>query len=167
MTVLLETVHGSHLYGLSHADSDLDTYRVVPSWNRSRKNDARHKVDREAGVDLTVVGLSTFMRFCSEGVPQALEAMFSPVARVDEIRDLRRSYRVGNTMRRTYMRTAKNFALSDEPKKQRHALRLLMNLYDAQRTGRFNPVLDLPQKVWLATALCDFEQAYDRMLREV
>lgn len=29
MNTVLFTVHGSHLYGLDHEDSDYDTYRVV------------------------------------------------------------------------------------------------------------------------------------------
>lgn len=164
---LLETVHGSHLYGLDHYDSDLDTYRVIENQRRTRKHWVRHTVDKEAGTDVTVVDLSTFMHFCEQGVPQALEAMFSPVATVDVIADLRRSYRVGSAMRATYMRTAKNFALSGESKKRRHALRLLMNLYVAQRTGRFNPVLRYEDKLWLAVALSDFEHAYERFLEVV
>lgn len=167
MTVLLETVHGSYLYGLDHCDSDLDTYRVISRFSGARPNRVRHQVDKAAGTDVTTVGLSTFMHHCEEGVPQALEAMFSPVATIDSFPDLRAAYRVGSTMRRTYMRTAKNFAMSGEHKKQRHALRLLTNLWVGQRTGRFNPVLNHVDRIWLNLAMEDFEQAYEKLLREV
>lgn len=140
MTTILETVHGSRLYGLTHPGSDLDVYRVVPSWNRARKHDVRQTV--RDGVDTTVIGLSTFMHMCEQGVPQALEAMFSPVATVDRMAELREGYRVGWMMRKTYMRTATNFINGDTEKKRRHACRLVLNLREAERTGRFNPMLD-------------------------
>lgn len=146
--ILLHTVHGSHLYGLAHEGSDYDWYRVVPSWHRAKRNDVTHHIFGR--YDVTTVGLSTWLHFCDEGVPQALEAMFSRQAGVDALKSYRESYRINtDTMRRTYKRTAKNFMLSGDPKKQRHALRLLYNLEEALETGRFDPTLTKKQIVAL------------------
>lgn len=142
MTELFHTVHGSHLYGLSHEGSDLDTYRVISGFGGVRPHRVRHSVNKAQGTDVTTIGLSTFLHQCEEGVPQALEAMFSELATTDVLRDYRRSYRVNpDKVRRTYKRTAKNFMLSDSPKKHKHALRLLINLQSALDTGRFDPTL--------------------------
>lgn len=159
--VLLETVHGSHLYGLAHPGSDLDVYKVVWSWRRSRKNDVKSVI--KGGVDTTTVGLSTFMHFCEEGVPQALEAMFSPIATVDRLAELRAAYHVGSAMRKTYHRTATNFINGDTEKKQRHACRLLLNLKEAERTGRFNPRLSDIQLMLLES----WNGSYPELYRQV
>lgn len=164
MTTLLETVHGSHLYRLAHEGSDVDTYRVIDGFRGARPNRVRHTVDREAGTDVTVVGLSTFMHLCEEGVPQALEAMFSPVAVVDRMAELRSAYRVGWTTRRTYMRTAKNFINGDTEKKQRHACRLLLNLDVALRYGRFDPVLSNVQLTLLDKWKSSYHELYEEIL---
>lgn len=74
---VLSTVHGSHLYGLAHANSDLDTYEVVVGGD---KNFARQS-NRE--TDALRLHLSRFQRSVRDGVPQALEALFSPVAEYD------------------------------------------------------------------------------------
>lgn len=165
---LLVTVHGSRLYGLAHEDSDWDVYRVVPSWNRARKNDVTHKIKGKA--DVTTVGLSTWLHWCEEGVPQALEAMFSTFATTDVLKDYRRSYKVNpDKMRRTYKRTAKNFMMSNEPKKQRHALRLLENLLVALETGRFDPTLTNHQRLAIATIedLGWMQNNYDWYVRQL
>lgn len=163
MTTLLETVHGSHLYGLAHEGSDLDTYRVIERFAGARLNRVRHSVDKEAGTDVTIVGLSTFMHLCEEGVPQALEAMFSPAATIDELAELRAAYRVGWTMGRTYMRTATNFINGDTEKKKRHAIRLLLNLNEAEVSGRFNPVLSSVNVKLLQRRAGSYEELYDEM----
>lgn len=157
---VLVTVHGSHLYGLNHEGSDLDLYVVLPSWNRTRKNDSRQSI--RDGVDRQTVGLSTWLRFCEEGNPQALEAMFSPVATVDLLADYRRTFVVNPVkMRRTYLRTARNFSASIDPKKQRHALRLLINLAEAQQSGRFNPRLSPEQVERLDTLMLAPAKAFE------
>lgn len=112
-TVMLETVHGSHLYGLNHAGSDVDTYRVVTDshkarYNRQRRSKTTHKITGDD--DVTVVSLSSFLNQCWEGVPQALEAMFSQDA-TSAMVDYQKKYRL-NTPRFavTHGRTLKNFA---------------------------------------------------------
>ena len=66
----LRTIHGSHLYGTNHAGSDVDWYEI---WLTGKNNQAVVN-----GVDTTKVNLETFVRLIDKGVPQAIEALFSP-----------------------------------------------------------------------------------------
>ena len=68
---LLRSIHGSHLYGLAHANSDNDTYIVVDQGTRRAKQKI---VGKE---DVTVLTLGEFARQIHKGVPQALEALYS------------------------------------------------------------------------------------------
>ena len=104
METLLETVHGSHLYGLNHANSDLDTYRVVAGLKRGRQN-----IDNENN-DVVRVPLGKFMVMTDAGSPQALEAMFSPYSH-GSLKAFADMYYVNpGNMARTYLRTLTNFA---------------------------------------------------------
>lgn len=151
--VIFKTPHGSHLYGLAHESSDEDFYTVVFRAKRGR----RYKYAKQSivdNVDSLTVDLGTWLRLCDKGVPQALEAMFSPVPLVDEISALRNSYRVNfDNMRDTYHRTMQNFVAAGDEKRRRHALRLYLNLKVAARRGRFNPVLSDKQKWWMEQVL--------------
>lgn len=149
--VLFKTVHGSRLYGLSHADSDEDFYTVVTKQStatrfgrQTRARYAKQKID--GNEDSMVVDFGTWVEMCKSGVPQALEAMFSnmPVGD-DRIADFRSGFRVGTEVYERYFRTIKSFALSEDKtiKKRRHALRLALNLRDIGRYGRFNPTLSV------------------------
>lgn len=109
---LLETVHGSHLYGLSRPESDLDTYRVVANDPEGDRQFALRTRQKLSGVDdVLETNLTAFLLKADEGVPQALEAMFSRMATVDAMADFRHSYSL-NTPRFavTYRRTVMNFA---------------------------------------------------------
>lgn len=136
MTILFETIHGSHLYGLNHAKSDLDVYRVV-----SEKGKNYHRVkDMD---DITIVSLDSFLRQAEKGVPQALEAMWSSNPSVDGIQALRAGFRpnIPNTLN-TYSRTIFNFLKNPELKMMRHAVRLSMCLRDLYDYGAFEPTLN-------------------------
>lgn len=140
MDVLFRTIHGSFLYGLGHAGSDQDFYTVIANKPRHRKKYAKQTI--HDGIDSMTVDLSTFRVYCDMGVPQALEAVFSPFAGIDHIADFRRSYRVDTgAMMERYRRTIKSFSLGGDFKRRRHALRLCLNLTEALETGRFNPRL--------------------------
>lgn len=150
MTIILDTVHGSHLYGLSRPGSDRDTYRVVTGENKAY---ARQRMRGED--DALVIHLSRFQRSVRQGVPQALEALFSPLAILDpRWAPFLSGLRPGITEpRMTYRRTIRNFGLgnggrtgaaaerTDPVKMRRHALRLCLNLDDLVRSGRFSPRL--------------------------
>src|SRR6478609_11053952 len=149
--VLFKTVHGSRLYGLSHANSDWDYYTVVTKRESDtrfgRQSRARYaKQTIHDDQDSMVVDFGTWVEMCRSGVPQALEAMFSamPVGE-DRIADFRRDFRAGPETWERYFRTIKSFALAedDSRKKRRHALRLALNLNEMARTGRFNPTLSV------------------------
>lgn len=134
---LLKTIHGSYLYGLNHAESDEDFYIVV-------EGKAKSKQIIIDGTDTTVVGLTAFIEACHKGVPQALEAIFSMEASVDEMKELRAGYKaVGSEVIATYLRTIKSFATDKrgKDKMKRHAVRLALNLNEIIKRGRFNPRL--------------------------
>ena len=154
MDVLFKTRHGSHLYGLAHADSDEDWFTVVTkkegSTAHTRKRYARQSI--VDGIDSTVVDFGTWLTLCEKGVPQALEAMFSTQPVTDKLAALRAGYRAGPAAYDTYLRTIKSFAMQDEFKPKRHALRLALNMYDMRRTGRFNPTLS-PMEVEFVTRM--------------
>lgn len=145
--VLFKTVHGSRLYGLSHANSDEDFYTVVtkkpvPTGRQVKARYARQKINGDE--DSMVVDFGTWVEMCRSGVPQALEAMFSDMAVGDDrIADFRRGFRVGTEVYERYFRTIKSFALAEDEgiKRRRHALRLALNLNEMARYGRFNPTL--------------------------
>lgn len=164
MVVYLETVHGSRLYGLSNAGSDRD-YFVVYDEPRDKKT--RHARQRMLpnGLDLTEVGLTTFLQSCDSGVPQYLEAMFSPVANVNPwFQPYRAGYRVNTVnMYQKYVRTATTFAYEAEStlKRRRHALRLLVNLGEGLAHGKFNPRLDGHTATLLTTAASAGEKKFD------
>lgn len=150
--VLFKTRHGSHLYGLNHADSDEDFYTVV-----DRPRGARYKWAKQSihnGEDSLRVDLPTWLRWCDKGVPQALEAMFAPEPLVDKLGPLRMAYRAGGEVRSTYTRTIRNFVEADDFKRRRHAVRLGYDLRDLMRYGRFDPYMNKVQR-WNANNLAD------------
>ena len=133
--VLFSTCHGSRLYGLSHANSDYDYYTVTDAGSAKA-----HQSIKELD-DTFTVGLGTWMEMCKKGVPQALEAMFSQKEEFDNIGFIRKNYVSGISATDTYLRTIKALCYDGTYKAKRHSLRLALNLYDLQRSGRFNPTL--------------------------
>src|SRR5699024_3000244 len=89
--VLLRMRSGSHLYGTNTAVSDEDWFEV-----HDRLPGRRQSAQKIVGdQDVTSVGLSEFVRQAEKGVPQALEAMFTPDdwPEVDLISAYRRAWR--------------------------------------------------------------------------
>lgn len=141
--VIFSTIHGSHLYGMAHSDSDLDTYTVTTSARRK----ARHTVNEETGEDAVRIGWGTFLVQCHEGSHQALEALFSPYKQWNEsfihLKPMIESYRVGGAdVFAKYERTIRAFCHRDDFKSRCHAVRLALNLVGMRLRGRFNPALD-------------------------
>ena len=138
--ILFKTVHGSHLYGLAHAESDNDFYTVLDKVKNARAKYAKQTISDD-GTDSMVVDFGTWLDQCVSGVPQALEAMFSNSPLVDDISHFRSAYRVSTGASERYLRTITNFVFTQDPKRKRHGLRLALNMYDFTRAGRFNPTL--------------------------
>lgn len=134
--VILRTVHGSHLYGLNHAGSDLDTYTVVAGSQR-----ARQRVNKEEGADDVVMGLPQFLQRIQSGSHQAIEAAFSPVAEVSpEWKAFFEGLRITSPeAHHAYERTIRKFVFFGDAKRRRHGIRLATNLRDLRGQGRFNP----------------------------
>lgn len=137
MRTLLRTIHGSHLYGLAHDNSDVDYYVVV--------DDGRARQTINDGIDTNTLSFDKFISLCYKGVPQALEAMFSQQADIDEISYFRNGWKAGGSeVVDTYRRTIKSLSFDERhtTKYRRHAARLAYNLRDIVEHGRFNPRLD-------------------------
>jgi predicted nucleotidyltransferase len=167
--ILLRTIHGSHLYGLAHAGSDKDIYEVIQTKRTARKRNIKQTIVN--GIDKTTVDLSTFMHMVDECVPQALEALWTPVAEIDKIHEFRTQYRVNRAkMKDVYIRTALNFAKSEHKKQRRHAIRLLLNLGAALEYGKFNPQLSNMDKFILESSMGEtgaYEDVFVGVLEEV
>lgn len=133
--LLLRTVHGSRLYNFSHDKSDYDYYEVYVG-----KGKAKQTIVGE--VDTLRISYDSFMLQCQKGVPQALEALWSPVKEVDKIPFISDTFNACNTeVYKTYMRTIRNFWSSGELKRKRHAIRLCINLSEILDVGYLNPSL--------------------------
>lgn len=180
--IVLQTVHGSHLYNLAHANSDDDSYVVFMSPDPKRKKYVRQHIDDEKN-DVTVLHLDAFVQQVNNGVPQALEALYSPVAQRDTeyaayLNALRPSY---SAVWDRYRRTILNFGLhhggrskarkrrdseADKYKLARHALRLAVNLSDFMKYRSFNPRLSDEQAEYLsALAIKHGTPAFETTLR--
>lgn len=146
MSVVLRSIAGSHLYGLSRPDSDLDYYEV-----RSDSEKFLYGKQRKAtqsivdGIDVTAVSLSHFMDLALSGSHQALDAMFSEKTEIDEITALRQSFRVGSAVLIPYSRIIRKFMEQAGPRKQKHAARIAYNLQEMLERQRFSPTLS-PEK---------------------
>lgn len=140
MDTLLETIHGSRLYGLNHATSDQDYYKVVTSSEGARRKGKSFSV---TDGDLFVVTLSRFVEQASEGVHQALEAMYSPFAPASPLDAFRTRFQPDMMSARRNYSSAINGALKqDTLKRRKHAVRLTLNLMTLLEHGRFNPHLN-------------------------
>lgn len=150
--LIFETVHGSHLYGLARAESDLDLYKVYEG------NGTKLRQSVQAGVDVVRGDLQAFLDRGLSGSHQSLEALFSPIKQwspgmeekwgpfLDNIRV------TGSEVFEKYERTIHKFCFGDF-KRRRHAVRLAINLGDLRKFGRFNPRLsDLQAEVATHTA---------------
>lgn len=136
--VAMGTVHGSHLYGMSHAGSDEDYY-IVTTGDEGRYRRTSQTIVN--GIDTVSVNFPYFVELANSGSHQALEAMFSNESVGDELQAYRSNYYVGTNVYQIYETTIKSFALSNDYKRRRHALRLAHNLNEMLERGRFNPTL--------------------------
>lgn len=141
MTEVFRTVHGSHLYGLNHADSDHDLF-IVTFEDRGK---ARQTINSETGVDTVRVGWRTFLDRAWGGSHQSCEALFSPYKEYtpegESLRAIFDATRVGGSdVFKKYERTIVKFCFGDF-KRRRHAVRLAFNLNGLRECGRFDPVM--------------------------
>lgn len=134
-TVILETIHGSRLYGLAHEDSDHDIFRVVAHRNRAL-------VTFKDGIDFREFSLHKFLEYVYTGAHQSCEALFSPVAYVHPFyAPMFAGMKVtGPAAFSKYRRTIRAFSYGDR-KKRRHAVRIGISLAGLRSEGRFNPQL--------------------------
>lgn len=149
--LLLKVNHGSHLYGLATPTSDLDYYEVFEyPWRNHRPKKQVSQVIKD-DVDLTETSLERFEDMCFKGIPQALEALFADeyhwIKYHESWYDKREliEYRLEEytlDIVETYRRTISNFFAKDDFKKNRHAFRLIHNVSEFKKNGRFNPTLN-------------------------
>jgi len=154
--MLLRTIHGSHLYGLNTATSDRDFYEIYDyPWQRYRPRKQNQQVIDKHRHDTTMISLERFTDLCIKGVPQSIEVLFTDSSKwlghdeswyhkSNEVKSI-----VADnipTVLETYKRTAWNFFLPNNFKKNRHALRLCLNALDLKTKGFFNPTLTFAQR---------------------
>lgn len=138
--LIFSTVHGSHLYGLAHDESDLDVYEVYEGKSRTLRHAIVGDLDRVRGT------LEGFLIRAYSGSHQSVEALFSkhkvyePGMEEKYGAFLDGLYIEGGEVYAKYERTIKKFSFGDF-KKRRHACRLALNLHDLRKYGRFDPTL--------------------------
>ena len=145
-TVLLLTPTGSRLYGLHNKDSDYDYWAVVLEGNKGF-----HKVVGEE--DVAVIPLSLFQKMLNDGVPQAMEALFStqaefpPPAWEQYMRRLRPNLWAARRKLLKPQHTEKK-KMAGEPltakefrKGKMHKTRLALQWVNMSENGYFNPTL--------------------------
>lgn len=172
---LLLTHGGSILYGLNHANSDEDFYRVVKDefyWQAigaypSGKPKMLIAQHINNGIDELTVSFKTFSILAMKGSPQTLETMFSQLATIDRLAEFRKDYFAGmgpDSMIERYRQTIHRFCYGTF-KQRRHALRLSINLTESMTNGgRFNPTLTPEQAAFItATAKSSPEQFIDAL----
>lgn len=138
--MLLKTVHGSRLYGLSTEQSDYDYWEVYANRLPSPTKLIKQTITGE--LDVVRCNLSTFMMNAGKGSPQALETMFSDKCEIDEISTLRRNYRLDTgRFYHTYNSLIYRNLYSDKKNAARHCARLALNLRQGLAYGRFEPTL--------------------------
>ena len=152
MNEIFRTVHGSHLYGMAHADSDMDLYIVTDS----RRDRARQTV--VDGIDSVRIGLSTFLEYAGGGSHQSCETLFSTKKEWTEYglayKPLIEGMRVyGEDVFRKYERTIVKFSFGDF-KRRRHAVRLSFNLNGLRDRGKFDPTMT-EEQIKLANFLAE------------
>ena len=144
---IFETVHGSHLYGLAHAGSDWDIYRVYEGTGTALKQSVTDGVDTVRG------DLEAFVLRAQSGSHQSLEALFSPVktwmpGMQEKWGPYLEGFRVtGHEVFEKYERTIRKFCYGDF-KRKRHAIRLRYNLGELREYGRFNPRMRPGEITW-------------------
>lgn len=135
--LIFETITGSHLYGMNHADSDVDVARVT--YSTSAK--ARHHKGVEQ--DTMTIPWTVFLIRILEGSHQSVEVLFSREKvwnpDYEYLQAFTENYVVtGSEVFAKYERTIKKFCYGDF-KRRRHAVRLSYNLRELRGYGRFNP----------------------------
>lgn len=159
MELLLSTPTGSRLYGTAHDGSDYDTFEVYTGKKKMRQLIQGDQDRIRASYDQFFKGLSV-------GVPQYLEALWSPLHTVNRVPWLTAGFvpDYGATTSR-YLRTIKSFWLSEQGalyKRRCHAVRLYLNLLDLLEHGKFCPVLTEKQ-IEFCEAYVLFERNYPRL----
>lgn len=182
---VLRTIHGSHLYGTNTANSDVDYYWVFTSPDYNRSKMCRQAVSPN-GIDVTVLSLDRFMYFCSIGVPQALEALYSHKADINPkyfplLKGIKPGYY--QTLDR-YERTIFNFAFNtggrsarqadkmspqQKAKLKRHSLRLAYNYRQFSERSTFNPTLPQGTVTYflMVSALKESRHSFEELLLSI
>lgn len=141
--VALATIHGSKLYGTSHAGSDDDRYIVID--DLSNTDSVKSKQSMKDGNDVLILGLKQYLDILSRGAHQSLEAKFSPYAFIDDnVKSMIRSLEPGKqSMDHKYLSASKSFFLAgvetSSDKKVAHSFRLLKDYSDFMKYGRIFP----------------------------
>lgn len=157
--LILETIHGSRLYGMYQEDSDYDYYRV---FQRGKSRMYTYEMEDGNIVEVIDIGLPAFLKEVHKGTHQAVEALHSKRGRISEpYKEFIKGYRSYSTeFDNRYRRTIKSLCL--EPKNtlkhRRQAVRLLLNLLECRKLGKFNPTLSELDKLIVVEMADRFER---------
>lgn len=144
-TVLLRTPTGSRLYGTHGPDSDYDEWEVVLGPSRPKQR-------TDGSTDLTRMDLATFTDLVGRGVPQALEALWSPRATIHP------AFAPYFAALRPDLWQARMRHLATHRNKQAgnkgpgHAVRTARNFEQLLRFGRYSPVASAAEKAEIRAA---------------
>ena len=133
-TVLLLTPTGSRLYGTHRPDSDHDFWAVVLEGVKPS-----HKVVGEE--DVAVIPLKHFQEMLNKGVPQALEALWSPQAQFHAQWESYMKALQPNVWSAKYRHLAKQGEKVVQ-KERMHKARLSLQWLQMAAFGKFNPTLE-------------------------
>lgn len=159
---LITVRHGSHLYGLNTADSDIDLYTVYDFKHKNYRPNKQIEQSINDETDHVKISLDKYIEHLKKGVPQAIEVLF---AHKDQWLDYdpEWEYVAGSlellldteVVLETYKRTIINFFNEDNFKKNRHGFRLLLNANELKRTYRFDPTLT-PYQIQIINELAEY-----------
>ena len=159
-TVLLLTPTGSRLYGTHRPDSDHDFWAVVLEGVKPS-----HEVVGEE--DVAVIPLSHFQKMIANGVPQALEALWSPKATFHPAWEAYMKGMKPNVWNAKYRHLAPQ-GTSVVQKERMHRARLSLQWLQMAAFGQFNPSLEgeflelvkyAADNPWVADALHELANA--------
>lgn len=148
---------GSALYGLATPASDRDYLLVVAPVVTAKKGYNKQRIIGDA--DFLMCDFPTFVEQSQEGVPRAVEGMFSQLPVESPLDGFRANFRAfGGTVHHKHREMVKNSFIKGEnqelplaarQKARRHSLRLLRNLNLLLDDGRFNPQLSPAEVAWV------------------
>lgn len=146
--IILVTPTGSRLYGVNRPDSDHDYWAVSLHGKKSHQTIVK-------GVDTTIVPLHTFISMVERGVPQALEALWSPLSETDPMWKPYLDSLRPDIWQARYRHLARQTNNKNVAKHRMNRTRLALNAMALMEHGKYNPVLSAESRGVVVAAARD------------